>query len=167
MFASDFEAAGLPLDAITQGWWLHRQLEAYRLLAPPLPVELVKQVLQLHLPTRFKRIAPRVYEPENSQLWLSLILKVDELVRLWRSPSEPVVVAVSSMVSTQGEQRTWEMVNSPEFSAARRELGITRQWFLVIPGYPLNSPSRSELLERFHQQLEVEAECSVIQIGKA
>lgn len=165
MFASDLQATGLPIDAVTQEWWLHRQLESYRLLAPPLPINLVRQVLSLHLPTRFKRFAPRVFEPENVQMWLSFILRADEIIQLKRSSTELVRVALT-LASPKNAQSTLELISAASFSNARNELDILKHWVLVMPGYPLKSPSKSELIELFHSQLELQLECSAVNFGE-
>jgi hypothetical protein len=167
MFASDLKPTGIPIDAVTQSWWLHRQLEAYHLLASPLTVELVKQVLQKNLPERYKRYAPRVSEPENLQMWLSFILMADEIIQLWHSDKEPVLLAVSPLASDRGISSKLELIGSQQFSAARRELGIVKHWLLVLPGYPFVAPKRAYMMEKFQKHLELEAsECSAIQLTK-
>lgn len=161
MFVSDLKATGLPIDAVTQEWWLHRQLESYNLLASPLPVNLVKQALESNLPTRTERFAPRVFEKENSQMWLSFILRADEIVQLRCSPTELKTVALT-LVSHKKAPSTLELISSDAFNVTRAELGIFKHWLLIMPGYPVKSPSRSELIELFHTQLELPLECSII-----
>lgn len=165
MFASDHKTTSLPIDAVTIEWWLHRQLDAYHLIAPPLSVELVKQVLQKNLPARYQRYAPRVFEPLNEKMWRSFILMADEIIQLWRSDKEPVLVAVSPLASERGIQSKLEMIASEQFSAARRELGLVKHWLLVLPGYPFVAPTRTYLMEKFQHHLEIEtSECGAIQL---
>lgn len=154
-----------PLDAVTTEYWFHRQLDCYSLLAPAHNIEEVKQVLQLHLPERFKRLAPRVFEPENPQMWLSFILRADEIIQLWRSPNESLLVAVSSLASERQIQSNIDLISSEQFSAARRTLGIVKHWFVALPGYPLVAPTRTELIQAFEKQLELEPECGVIRLS--
>ena len=120
MFVSDLKATGLPIDAVTQEWWLHRQLESYALLAAPIPVNLVKQALESNLPTRTVRFAPRVFEKENSQMWLSFILRADEIVQLNCSPTESRKVALT-LVGHKNAHSTLELISSVSFSATCTE----------------------------------------------
>lgn len=154
----------LPLDAVTTEYWFHRQLDCYSLLAPPYTVEEVKPVLQLHLPERFNRLAPRVFEPENAQMWLSFILRADEIIQLWRSPDEALLVAVSSLASGRQIQSNIDLISSEQFSVARSKLGIAKHWFVALPGYPLVAPTRTQLMQAFEKQLELEPECGVIRL---
>ena len=147
--------------------WFQHLAEGLRLLVPALTPDRIKTVLKTHVPRRVERVLPRLRDPEDTQEWLNLILKSRFLIRLWRSEDEPVLIALAVTGSLKLAKEQLPLVESPEFSSARQELGIVKQWFLVIPGYPPVGPSRDELLDALYDQLELEAECGLIQFGEA
>jgi hypothetical protein len=53
------------------------------------------------------------------------------------------------------------LIQSPEFSATRKALGIDRHWFLIIRGFPLQKPKQSELLDALYAQLDNDEECAI------
>jgi hypothetical protein len=145
--------------------WFQAQADSLNLLAPSPDLATVKDILQRKLPERVKRLSRHIYEPENPKNWLEIILKSSELIRLSPSPTQSVTIAVNCSNNLKLAQEQLALVRSPEFCAARRELGIDRYWFLVIPGYPLQVPKQSELLDALYSQLTQDEECSVLQLG--
>lgn len=142
--------------------WFRYQAQNLNLLAPIPDLALVQSALKKHMPKRVERFLPRLANPEDVSQWLSLLLKANFLIRLWRTPTEPVVVAMNvSGGSAKLAQNQLALIQSPEFSAARRELGIALHWFLTIEDQMV-VPSRSGLLDILYNQLELEAECSII-----
>ena len=139
--------------------------ESYNLLAAQLPVDLVKQALESNLPTRTQRFAPIVFEKNNPQMWLSFILRADEIVQLNCSPRESKKVALT-LVGHKKAPSTLELISSHPFSAIHLQLGIFKHWLLIMPGYLIKSPSKSELIELFHTQLESPHECGTINLGE-
>ena len=143
--------------------WFKHIAQGLNLIAPPLEPEQIKIALKTHLPARFERVLPRLEDPEDTQQWLNLILKSLFVIRLWRSTDEPVLIALAVSGSLKLAKQQLDIIKSPEFSAARQELGIAKHWFLVVPGYPAIAPSRDELLDMLYAQLEVESECALVQ----
>lgn len=142
--------------------WFRYQAENLRLLASIPDVALVQDALKKHMPKRVERFLPRLADPEDASLWLSLVLKANFLIRLWLTPTEPVVVAMNvSGGSAKLAQNQRTLIQSPEFSAARRELGIAKHWLLTIEDQNV-VPSRDGLLDALYNQLELEAECGTI-----
>jgi hypothetical protein len=145
--------------------WFHAQVNSLKLLAPIPELATVRDILERHLPKRVQRLSSHISEPQDALSWLQIILKSGELIRLWPSPENPITVAIDCSGNLKLAQEQLALVRSPEFCAARRELGIDRYWFLVIPGYPLQVPKQSELLDALYGQLTQDEECAVVQLG--
>lgn len=143
--------------------WFERIAIGLKLLAPPKESEQIKAALKTHIPARVERVLPRLKDPEDAQQWLNLMLKSGFIIRLWRSTDEQVLIALAVSGSLKLAKEQLHIIQSPEFSAARKELGIAKHWFLVVPGYPPIAPSRDELLDALYDQLEVEDECAVLE----
>lgn len=94
-------------------------------------------------------------------MWLSFILRADEIAQLNYSPTASKKVALT-LVDHRKAPSTLELISSDSFSVTRAELGIFKHCLLVMSGYPIKSPSKSELIELFHTQLESPLECSII-----
>ena len=54
-------------------------------------------------------------------------------------------------------QSQLELIKSPEFSAARKDLGISKHWCLTIQNLE-QAPSKDELLDMLYVQLDSESE---------
>lgn len=160
LFHVDFYSDNSPAEQL-----FRYQAENLRLLAPLPQLTQVQDALKKHMPKRVERFLPRLKDPVDVSLWLGLILKANFLIRLWRTPNEPVLVALSvSGGSTAVAQKQMSIIQSAEFSATRRELGIAKHWLLTFKNQMV-VPSRSDLLDILHEQLELEAECGIITIG--
>lgn len=160
-FYVDFYSDNSPAEQL-----FRNQAENLRLLAPLPQLTQVQDVLKKHMPKRVARFLPRLKDPEDVNLWLSLILKTNFLIRLWRTPNEPVLVALEvSGGSTAVAEKQMSIIQSAEFSATRKELGIAKHWLLTLENQMV-VPSRSDLLDILHEQLELEAECGIIQLGQ-
>jgi hypothetical protein len=147
--------------------WFELQVDFLKLSSPIPDLSTVKVVLQRNLPGRVNRLSRHIAEPENAANWLEIILKSNALIRLWPSPEKSLTVAIDCSGNLKLAQEQLALVRSPEFSAARRELGIDKYWFLVIPGYPLQVPKQSELLDALYAQLAQEDECGIVQLSNA
>lgn len=133
--------------------WFEYQATTLKLLAPIPELARVKNVLERNLPGRVNRISRHIAEPESAENWLKIILKSSKVIRLWPIPDQSVTIAVDCSGNLKLAQQQFELIQSPEFCAARRELGIDQHWFLVIPGFPLQLPKQSELLDFLYEQL--------------
>ncbi|NJM67641.1 MAG: hypothetical protein HC851_19200 [Acaryochloris sp. RU_4_1] len=153
------------LEAASVDQWFHAQADALMLRSPLPELARVQDTLRHHLPERVQRLSRHVPQPQNASSWLKIVLKSGELIRLWSVPDQPVTVAVNCSGNLKLAQEQLELIQSPEFSATRRELGIDKHWFLAIPGYPLQTPKQSELLDAFYAQLAKESECDVVEFG--
>jgi len=142
--------------------WFEHLAEGLRLIVPTLPAVQVMTALETHLPKRVERVLPRLQNPEDAEEWLRLILKSSFLIHLWQSTEKPTLVALSVTGSAKSAKDQMHLIKSPEFRAARMQLGIDKHWFLVIPGLSPVSPSKDELLDALYEQLQLEAECSLI-----
>jgi hypothetical protein len=145
--------------------WFQSQADSLKLLAQTSGLTNVKDILQRNLPERVRRFSRHIAEPESAANWLEIILKSNALIRLWPSPTQSITIAVNCSGNLKLAQEQLALVRSPEFCAARRELGIDRYWFLVIPGYPLQVPKQSELLDVLYAQVSKDEECAVVQFG--
>jgi hypothetical protein len=145
--------------------WFQSQADSLKLLAQTSDLPTVKDILQRNLPERVCRFSRHIAEPESAANWLEIILKSNALIRLWPSPENPITIAVNCSGNLKLAQEQLALVRSPEFCAARRELGIDKYWFLVIPGYPLQVPKQSELLDVLYAQVSKDEECAVVQFG--
>jgi hypothetical protein len=145
--------------------WFQAQAGSLKLLAPVPDLSTVKDVLQRSLPGRVQRFSRHIAELESAANWLEVILKSNVLIQLPPSPTQSITIAINCSSNLKLAQEQLAIVRSPEFCAARRELGIDRYWFLVIPGYPLQVPKQSELLDVLYAQLSKDEECAVVQFG--
>lgn len=143
--------------------WFRHEAQSLRLLLPPLKLVQVQNALKTNMPDRVARVLPRLSELEDSTLWLSLILKTNFLIQLWRTPNEPVLVAMNVSGGKLTTEDQLKLIQSKEFSAARRDLGIAKHWLLTIQDQ-MFLPQRSELLDTLYNQLELENECGIIKI---
>lgn len=133
--------------------WFEFQVNALRLLAPLPDLATVTDVLQRHLPERVHRLSRHITEPESAENWFKIILKSSKVIRLWPSMGQSITIAVDCSGNLRLAQKQFEWIQSPEFRAARRELGIDQHWSVVIPGFPLQLPTQSELLDFLYEQL--------------
>jgi hypothetical protein len=145
--------------------WFESQAHSLKLMAPIPDLSTVKDVLQRNLSARVHRFSRHIEDRENAKNWLQIILKSGELIQLLPSPEQSITIAVNCSGNLKLAQEQLALVRSPEFCAARRELGIDRYWFLVIPGYPLQVPKQSELLDVLYAQVSKDEECAVVQFG--
>ncbi len=136
-----------------------------RLIAPAPELALVKDILNKYMPQRVKRILPRLSQPENVDQWLSLILKTNFLVHLRSLDEQQVVVGLNVSGSYETAQTQLEIIKSEEFRAARKALGISQHWFVIIPSLPPQVPTRDELIDALYSLLDESAECGIIQFG--
>jgi hypothetical protein len=141
--------------------WFEHQANALKLLAPVPDLAEVKDVLERNLPGRVNRISRHISEPERAENWLKIILKSSTVIRLWPVSSQATTIAVDCSGNLRLAQKQFESIQSPEFRAARRELAIDQHWFLVIPGFPLQLPKQSELLDFLYEQLSKNEQRSV------
>lgn len=146
--------------------WFECLAHSLSLLAPALSLSQVQTALLAHLNQRVERVLPRLTNPEDPEQWLSLVLKANFLIRLWRTKDEPVIVAMNVSGGQKIPQSQHELIESPEFSAARKDLGILKHWCLTISNLE-QAPSRDELLDILYAQLDSELECSIIDFGSA
>lgn len=137
--------------------------EKLNILSPLPELPRIKAILENNMPQRVERFAPRLSNPENPTQWLSLILKTSFLIQLWSSDNHPLLVGLNVTGSLDSAMEKLEMIQSPEFYLARKELAIAHHWFVIIPGFPPVSPTRDELLDALYAQLAIEAECGIIQ----
>ena len=144
--------------------WFECLANSLSLLVSPLNLSQVQTALKTNLSHRVERVLPRLANPENSEEWLSLILKANFLIRLWRTKSEPVTVAMNVSSGQKIPQTQLELIKSPEFSAARKDLGISKHWCLSIQNLE-QAPSKDELLDMLYAQLDSQSECGVIDFG--
>lgn len=145
--------------------WFRCQAESLQLLAPLPELSLVQNSLKKHLPKRVERVLPRLANPADTSEWLSLMLKANFLIRLWDTSGKPVLIAINVSGGNPIPPNQLALIHSIEFSAVRRELAIARHWCLTIP-HLLYAPSRDELLDALYDQLEVEEECAVVELGE-
>ncbi|NJM76242.1 MAG: hypothetical protein HC852_11195 [Acaryochloridaceae cyanobacterium RU_4_10] len=145
--------------------WFHAQVISLKLLAPMPELATVRGILERHLPGRVQRLSRHISNPQDTSNWLEIILKSSELIKLWSSPEQPVTVVIDCSGNLKLAQEQLALVRSPEFCAARRELGIDKYWFVVIAEYPLQVPKQSELLDALYAQLAKDEECAVLQFG--
>lgn len=154
-------ASDVSLELCPAEQWFRYQAENLRLVAPIPDLGLVQDALKKHMPKRVERVLPRLSNPEAPTLWLSLILKANFLIQLWPTSTESVVVAMDVGGNALIAQRQLALIQSPEFSAARRELGIAKHWFLSLEDQMI-VPSHDQLLDALYNQLSLEAECGII-----
>ena len=144
--------------------WFECLAHSLSLLAPTLDLSQVQAALKAHISQRVERVLPRLANPEDPEQWLSLILKANFLIRLWRTKDEPVLVAMNVSGGLSIPQSQVKLIESLEFSAARKDLGISKHWCLTIQNLE-QAPSKDELLDMLYAQLDSESECAVIDLG--
>lgn len=86
------------------------------------------------------------------------------MIRLWRTKDEPVILAMDVSGSQEMPQSQLKLLKSPEFSTARKGLGISKHWCLTIQNLD-GVPSKDELLDILYTQLDNKLECAVINFG--
>jgi hypothetical protein len=141
--------------------WFQVKAQSLKLLAPQLERSIVKQVLHQYLEGRVLRLSRHIEQPEDASNWLKIILKSSDLIRLWPSPHQPITIAVDCSSNLKLAQEQLALIQSPEFSATRKALGIDRHWFLIIRDFPLQKPQKSELLDALYGQLDNDEECAI------
>lgn len=124
----------------------------------------VKEVLETYLPERTKRYSRNIPDPQRRESWLRLVLVTGELVRLQLTPNAtPIIVAVHA--SASGWKDGFEKISTPEFSAARRALGINKHWMLILEDIADAAPSSDELMNTLRNQARDPSECGIVRIG--
>lgn len=143
-----------------EAWFCH-QAKSLNLLVPPIELTSVQQALSTHLPQQVERVLPWLINPEDASEWLNLILKANFLIRLRQHQSTPVMIAINVSGINVSPSRQLALIQSPQFTAARQDLGIAKHWCLNIPDL-LSAPSRDELLDELYDQLEITDECALL-----
>lgn len=91
-----------------------------------------------------------------------MVLVTGELVRLQLNPNDtPLIVAIHA--SASGWKDGFEKISTPEFSAARKALGIDKHWMLILEDIADAAPSSDELMDALLHQAKDSAECAVVQ----
>ncbi|PSB27615.1 hypothetical protein [Chlorogloea sp. CCALA 695] len=144
--------------------WFECLAHSLSLLAPTPSLSQVQTALLAHLGQRVERVLPRLANPEDPEQWLSLVLKANFLIRLWRTKDEPVLVAMNVSGGQAMPQSQVKLIESSEFSVARKDLGISKHWCLTIQNLE-QAPSKDELLDMLYAQLDDQSECAVIDLG--
>lgn len=144
--------------------WFECLAHSLSLLAPTPSLSQVQTALKTNLSQRVERVLPRLANPEDPEQWLSLILKANFLIRLWRTKDEPVLVAMNVGGGQELPQSQIKLIESPEFVAARKDLGIAKHWCITIQNLD-GTPSKDELLDILYAQLDSESECGVMNLG--
>lgn len=144
--------------------WFECLAHSLSLLAPTPDLSQVQTALKTNLSQRVERVLPRLSNPEDPQQWLSLILKANFLIRLWRTKDEPVLVAMNVSGGRELSQSQLNLIKSPEFSAARKDLSIFKHWCFTIQNLD-QAPSRNELLDVLYALLDSKLECGIINFG--
>jgi hypothetical protein len=142
--------------------WFYNQAQNLRLLAPPIELSKIQSASQKYLPQRVKRYLPRLANPQDANEWLKLIGKTGEILQLWRSSNEPILVGINVSNNLRLATQQIDDVSSPEFLAVREDLKISARWELVLPQFPELVPTRSELLDLLYQQLNRNIKCQVV-----
>lgn len=153
-----------PIITPTEAWF-YDLAKNLCLLAPAIDLIKVQSALQKYLPQRVKRYLPRLANSTDASEWLKLIGKTGEIIQLWRSPSEPILVGINASNNLRLAQQHIEIVASPDFQAVREDLEIFYRWELVLPQFPKIVPSRDELLDFLYQQLERDMRCQIITLN--
>ena len=144
--------------------WFECLAHSLSLLAPTPSLSQVQAALKAHLSQRVERVLPRLVNPEDPEQWLNLILKANFLIRLWCTKDEPVLVALNVSGGLSIPQSQVKLIESPEFVAARKDLGIAKHWCITIQNLK-QAPSKDELLDILYAQLDSESESAVIDLG--
>lgn len=108
--------------------WFYHWVREMNLQAPYPSLERAKEALQ-NLPN-FRRYSRNVPDLESGESWVRFLLRTGELIRLQAAPGQPsLTVAVYVSSHNWG---AYEKICSPEFSAARRALGIDKHLMIVM-----------------------------------
>lgn len=144
--------------------WFYQWVRRMGLAAAYPDINQVKKVLETYLPERTKRYSRNIPDPQSGESWLRLVLVTGELLRLQPAPdATPITVAVHASASEWLEG--FEKISSPEFSAARRALGIDKHWMLILEDIADAAPSSDELINALRNQVVDKSECGIIRIG--
>lgn len=144
--------------------WFYQWVRRMGLAAAYPDINQVKEVLETYLPERTKRYSRNIPDPQSGESWLRLVLVTGELVRLQLTPLDtPITVAVHASASEWLEG--FERISTPEFSAARRALGINKHWMLILEDIADAAPSSDELINALRYQALDKSECGIIRIG--
>jgi hypothetical protein len=118
-------------------------------------------VLERCLPGRVHRLSRHIAKPESAENWLKIILKSSKVIQLQPLSGQLITIAVDCSGNLKLAQKQFELIQSSEFREARRELGIDQHWSIIIPGFPLQLPKQSELLDFLYEQLSQNEQHSV------
>ncbi len=122
-------------------------------------------VLLKYLPQRTKRYSKNIPDLDVGESWLRLVLKTGELIKLQPdSHLPPLTIAVNPSAIHRLAYKNLETISSPEFSAARRALGIDKHLMLVFNNIADAEPESNKLLNALINQAKDPAECAVIHI---
>jgi hypothetical protein len=151
-----------PIQEITSvEQWFEFQASALKLVAPIPELSRVKNVLERCLPGRVHRLSRHIAEPESAENWLKIILKSSKVIQVQPLSGQLITIAVDCSGNLKLAQKQFELIQSSEFREARRELGIDQHWSIIIPGFPLQLPKQSELLDFLYEQLSQNEQHSV------
>ncbi len=122
-------------------------------------------VLAKHLHQRTNRYSKNIPAPETGESWLRLVLKTGELIKLQpASEQPPLTIAVNPSAINRLASKNLETISSPEFSAARRDLGIDKHWMLVFEHIADIKPDSNTLMKLLVTQALDPSECAIIRI---
>ncbi len=145
--------------------WFYRWVQGNGIAATYPELHPSVDVLLKHLPQRTKRYSKNIPAPESGESWLRLVLKTGELIKLQPGPAQlPLTIAVNPSAINRLATKNLETISSPEFSAARRELGIDFHWILVFENIADVEPESNTLMKILLTQALDPSECAIIRV---
>lgn len=133
--------------------WFTLRIEALRMRDPnPPSLVQVRFVLMRHLSERLHRALKHINDETDVSELLDLAFKTDILLRVQNMQGESQGIAVDVTTDRPKAKAKLKTINSPQFAAARKELGVDCHWIVVVNVNAL--PSKEELMDAIYEQVD-------------
>ncbi len=147
-----------------QAMWFRQSARKLRLLdfdEKNLPLDRVSSALERYLPDRVRQIDQQGLDADHNATWWELIF-VDGLLDIENQEGKTLRVAVGVTSSDRHAHRALSLIRSSGFSQVRRELGIDRQWIVLVKAdQPHTQDEWADFLYSWVDRPEEETGCAL------
>lgn len=148
-------------DGFAAEAWFHAAAKRLRILdRRSFQADQVLKTLTTYLPRKTEIATRHIDEDWNVHSWFDLVLKADVCLRLENIEGESLSILVDVTSNPRQVFKKYNEMSEQNFAAARRELGFSQQWILLIS--PEALPGDDEMIDRFYEVVDLPGEVKVV-----
>lgn len=127
----------------------------------PPSLQEIRSALLKYLNQKTHKALRHLKDESDWEEWLDLALKVDCLIRLENNNGELLRIGVDVTANRQEVMYKLELIESHSFQLARKKLGISKHWIVLVD--PDCLPSRDWIVDRFYTEVDNNKEIAVLE----